>query len=136
MAAAKGHWLIKSEPSSYSYDQLVSDRKTAWTGVRNFTARNNLRSMKAGDLCLYYHSSEGKSVVGIARVVREGYADPTIEDDREEWTAVDLEPVKALANPVTLDAMRAHKLLGKMVLFKQGRLSVVPVTKEEFDTGL
>jgi predicted RNA-binding protein with PUA-like domain len=132
--SAVGHWLIKSEPSAYSYDQLVADGKTAWTGVRNFTARNNLRGMKVGDLCLYYHSNEGKAVVGVARVVKEGYPDPTVDDAREDWTAVDLAPVKPLAHPVTLDAMREHKLLGKMVLFKQGRLSVVPVTKEEFDT--
>ena len=128
---ARSHWLIKSEPSAYSFQQLVADGKTAWTGVRNYTARNNLRAMKKGDLCLYYHSNEGKEVVGVARVVREGYADPTSED--EEWTAVDVEPVRALARPVPLDAMRTHGVLGKMMIFKQGRLSVVPVTKDEFD---
>jgi predicted RNA-binding protein with PUA-like domain len=131
--AVAGHWLIKSEPSAYSYERLVADGHTAWTGVRNFTARNNLRAMKVGDSCLFYHSNEGKAVVGIARVVKEGYADPTAAGEGD-WTAVDVAPVKALATPVTLDAMRAHELLGKMVLFKQGRLSVVPVTKEEFDT--
>jgi len=129
------HWLIKSEPSAYSYDQLVADTKTAWTGVRNFTARNNLRAMKVGDLCLFYHSNEGKAVVGVARVVQDGYPDPTAAGEGD-WTAVDVAPKKKLAQPVTLDAMRAHKLLGKMVLFKQGRLSVVPVTKEEFDAVL
>lgn len=132
MATAKGHWLVKSEPSAYSFEQLVADGKTAWTGVRNFTARNNLRAMKKGDLVLYYHSNEGKAVVGIARVAREGYADPTAKEG--DWTAVDVEPVKALARPVELGEMREHKVLGKMMLFRQGRLSVIPVTKEEFDT--
>ncbi len=131
---AKGHWLIKSEPSAYSYEQLVADGETAWTGVRNFTARNNLRAMKKGDLCLYYHSNEGKAVVGVARVLREGYEDPTAKG--EDWTAVDVEPVKALARPVPLAEMRDHPLLGKMMMFRQGRLSVVPVTKEEFDAVL
>jgi predicted RNA-binding protein with PUA-like domain len=102
--------------------------------VRNFTARNNLRAMKKGDLVLYYHSNEGKAVVGIARVAREGYADPTAEDG--DWTAVDVEPVKPLARPVELGEMREHKLLGKMMLFRQGRLSVVPVTKDEYDAVL
>jgi predicted RNA-binding protein with PUA-like domain len=132
---AKSHWLIKSEPSAYSFEQLVADGKTAWTGVRNFTARNNLRAMRAGDPCLYYHSNEGKAVVGVARVVREGYEDPTSEEGGD-WTAVDVEPVKALARPVTLAEMREHPVLGKMMLFRQGRLSVVPVTKDEFDTVL
>jgi predicted RNA-binding protein with PUA-like domain len=130
---AKAHWLIKSEPSAYSFEQLLADGKTAWTGVRNFTARNNLRAMKKGDLCLYYHSTEGKAVVGVARVAREGYQDPTTEDD---FTAVDVEPVKALARPVTLAEMREDRLLGKMMIFRQGRLSVVPVTKDEFDAVL
>jgi len=130
----RSHWLIKSEPSAYAFEQLVADGKTAWTGVRNYTARNNLRAMKKGDLCLYYHSNEGKAVVGVARVVREAYPDPTSED--EDWSAVDVEPVRALARPVPLDAMREHRVLGKMMMFRQGRLSVVPVTKEEFDAVL
>lgn len=125
-------WLIKSEPTSYSYEQLVKDKSTAWTGVRNFTARNNLRGMKKGDECLFYHSNEGKSVVGIARVVREGYPDPT-QEEGEDWTAVDVAPVRALARPVTLDEMKADKRLVKMVIFKQSRLSVVPVTPEELE---
>jgi predicted RNA-binding protein with PUA-like domain len=129
--AAKGHWLVKSEPGAYSFEQLVADGQTAWTGVRNFAARNNLRAMKKGDLCLFYHSGEGKAVVGVARVVREGYQDPTTKDD---WTAVDVAPVKALARPVTLAEMRDHERLGKMEMFRQGRLSVVPVTKDEFET--
>jgi predicted RNA-binding protein with PUA-like domain len=131
---AQAHWLIKSEPTAYSFDQLVADKGTAWTGVRNFAARNSLRAMKKGDLCLFYHSSEGKAVVGVARVVREAYADPTQDPEGEDWSAVDLEPVRALKNPVTLDEMRAHAVLGKMVIFRQTRLSVVAVTKEEFDT--
>jgi predicted RNA-binding protein with PUA-like domain len=130
---ARAHYLIKSEPSAYSYRQLVADGKTAWTGVRNFEARNTLRAMKVGDLCLYYHSNEGKEVVGVARVVREGYPDPTTQDD---WTAVDVEPVQELKRPVTLAEMRDHPLLGKMMIFRRSRLSVVPVTKEEFDAVL
>jgi predicted RNA-binding protein with PUA-like domain len=130
---AAGHWLIKSEPTAYSYDQLVTDGRTAWTGVRNFAARNTLRAMRKGDLVLFYHSSEGKAVVGVARVVREGYADPTQDPEGEDWTAVDIEPVRPLKVPVTLDEMRVHPVLGKMVIFRQTRLSVVPVTREEFD---
>ncbi|HEY6461311.1 MAG TPA: EVE domain-containing protein, partial [Polyangiaceae bacterium] len=109
-------WLIKSEPSAYSYEQLVADGRTAWTGVRNFTARNNLRAMKKNDVCLYYHSNEGKAVVGTARVAKEGYPDPT-QESGEDWTAVDIVPGKSLPRPVTLDEMRSHPLLGKMVLF-------------------
>jgi predicted RNA-binding protein with PUA-like domain len=126
----KQHFLIKSEPYKYSFSDLERDGKTTWDGVRNFEARNNLRAMKKGDLCLFYHSNEGKAVVGIARVAREGYPDPTSEDD---WTAVDIEPVKALARPIALDEMRAHRVLRRMTIFRKQRLSVVPVTKEEFD---
>jgi predicted RNA-binding protein with PUA-like domain len=129
------HWLLKSEPSVYPFDQLVAEGRTAWTGVRNFSARIHLRAMKKGDHCLYYHSNEGKEVVGVARVVREGYPDPTQNDD-EDWTAVDIEPVLSLARPVTLAEMRAHPRLGKMMIFRQGRLSVVPVTGDEYDTVL
>ncbi|HEY8089886.1 MAG TPA: EVE domain-containing protein [Polyangiaceae bacterium] len=126
-------WLIKSEPSAYSFEHLVKDGSTAWTGVRNFTARNNLRAMKSGDVCLFYHSNEGKAVVGTAKVVREAYRDPT-QDEGEDFSAVDVAPGKAFARPVTLDEMRAHPLLGKMVIFKQSRLSVVPVTDQELAT--
>ncbi len=132
-AAARGHWLVKSEPYEYSFDQLVADRRTAWTGVRNFEARNNLRAMKKGDLCLFYHSNEGKAVVGIAKVAREAYQDPTTKDD---WSSVDVEPVKALKHPVTLDAMRADRTCSKMMLFRRSRLSVVPVTPQEFEAVL
>jgi predicted RNA-binding protein with PUA-like domain len=128
-------WLIKSEPDAYSFEQLVADGRTAWTGVRNFTARNNLRAMKVGDQCLFYHSNVGKAVVGVAKVIREAYPDPT-QDGREDWSAVDVEPVRALARPVPLDEMRVHPLLGKMTMFKQSRLSVVPVTKDELKTVL
>jgi predicted RNA-binding protein with PUA-like domain len=133
MAVPRGHWLVKSEPSEYSFDQLVKDGRTSWTGVRNFEARNNLRAMKKGDLLLFYHSNEGKAVVGIAKVAREGYQDPTTKDD---WSAVDVEPVKALKGPVTLDAMRADRTCSKMMLFRRGRLSVVPVTPQEFEAVL
>jgi predicted RNA-binding protein with PUA-like domain len=128
--ARPSYWLIKSEPSAYSFARLVADGKTAWTGVRNYEARNNLRAMKVGDQCLYYHSNEGKEVVGIASVVREGYQDPTTTDD---WTAVDVAPVRTLPRPVPLDELRTHPLLGKMMLFRRSRLSVVPVTKDEFE---
>ena len=126
---ARGHWLIKSEPSAYSFEQLVADGRTRWEGVRNFEARNNLRAMKKGDVCLYYHSNEGKAVVGLARVVREAYPDPTTTED---FSAVDVEAVRALARPVLLDEMRSHRVLGKMMIFRRPRLSVVPVTDEEF----
>ena len=133
MATARGHWLVKSEPSAYSYDQLVADGRTAWTGVRNFEARNNLRAMKKGDLLLFYHSNEGKAVVGVAKVVREAYQDATTKDD---WSAVDVEPVKALKRPVTLDEMRSDRTCSKMMLFRRTRLSVVPVTTAEFEAVL
>jgi predicted RNA-binding protein with PUA-like domain len=127
------YWLIKSEPDKYPFEQLVNDKKTAWDGVRNFTARNNLRAMKEGDLVLFYHSNEGKAVVGVARVVREHYPDPTTDGD---FSAVDFAPVKALAAPVTLEQMRAMPKLAHLKILKQGRLSVAPVTPVEFDTVL
>jgi len=126
----RGYFLVKSEPLKYSFDQFVRDGHTAWDGVRNFEARNNLRAMKVGDQCLFYHSNEGKAVVGIARVEREAYPDPTTTED---WSAVDLEPVRPLPRPVTLDELRDHKVCSKMMVFRRPRLSVVPVTKEEFD---
>jgi predicted RNA-binding protein with PUA-like domain len=125
------HWLIKSEPGVYPYEQLEKDGETAWEGVRNFGARNNLRAMKRGDLCLYYHSGEGKEVVGIARVVREAYPDATAKG--EDWSAVDVAPVKSLAKPVGLSVIKGDKALAKMALVRQGRLSVSPVEKAEFD---
>ncbi len=127
------YWLIKSEPAKYPFDKLVADRKTTWDGVRNFEARNNLRAMKKGELALYYHSNEGKQIVGIARVLRPAYQDPTTEGD---WSAVDFEPVKPLQLPVTLAAIRLTPRLKSMALLKKGRLSVAPVTKAEFDVIL
>jgi predicted RNA-binding protein with PUA-like domain len=130
MPEARGHWLIKSEPSKYSFEQLVADGRTTWDGVRNFEARNSLRAMKKGEASLYYHSSQGKAIVGVARVAREAYPDPTTEED---WSVVDFEPVRSLVRPVTLDELRSHRVLGKMVIFRRPRLSVLPVTKEEFE---
>ncbi|MCC6712154.1 MAG: EVE domain-containing protein [Candidatus Dadabacteria bacterium] len=129
-----GYWLVKSEPSAYSWDDLVRDGRTDWTGVRNYQARNNLKSMKKGDLLLYYHSNVGLAVVGTARVVKESYQDPTTDDDR--WVAVDIEPVKPLKNPVTLADIKKEKKLQDIALVRQGRLSVVPVTKDEYDAIL
>ena len=130
---AKAHWLIKSEPNTYSFDQLVADGHAVWDGVRNFEARNNLRAMKKGDLVLYYHSNEGKAVVGVARVSREAYADATGKNDgKGDWSVVEVEPVKPLARPVTLDELRSHELLAKMMIIRRPRISVVPVTNEEF----
>src|SRR6201996_7799740 len=103
---AKQHWLIKSEPSTYSFDQLVADGKTAWDGVRNFEARNNLRAMKVGDLILFYHSNEGKAVAGVARVKREAYPDPTASG--EDWSVVDIEPVIPFKAQVTLEVIRGE----------------------------
>jgi predicted RNA-binding protein with PUA-like domain len=131
---AKAHFLIKSEPTKYSFGQLVSDGHAVWDGIRSFEARNNLRAMKRGDLLLYYHSNEGKAVVGIARVTREAYPDPTAEG--EDWSVVEIEPVRPLARPVALDELRAHRVLAKMMMLRRPRLSVVPVTGEEFDAVL
>jgi predicted RNA-binding protein with PUA-like domain len=131
---AKAHFLIKSEPYKYSFEQLVADGRAVWDGIRSFEARNNLRAMKKGDLLLYYHSNEGKAVVGIARVSREAYPDPTAEG--EDWSVVEIEPVHPLARPVALDELRAHRVLAKMMMLRRPRLSVVPVTGEEFDAVL
>jgi len=125
------YWLIKSEPEAYSWAQFVKDGKTAWTGVRNFAARLNLRAMKSGDRVFFYHSGEEKSVVGLARVVKEFYSDPTA--DEGDWSAVDLASEKALLKPVTLATIKADKILGEMKLVKQSRLSVSPVTREQFE---
>jgi predicted RNA-binding protein with PUA-like domain len=124
------HWLVKSEPFKYSFDRLVEEKKTTWDGVRNFEARNNLRAMKRGDLLLFYHSNEGKAVVGVAKVAREAYPDETAEEG--DWSVVDVSPVKPLAVPVSLEAIRAEKALAEMQLLRRSRLSVVPVTPEEF----
>jgi predicted RNA-binding protein with PUA-like domain len=131
---AKAHFLIKSEPSKYSFDQLVADVHAVWDGIRSFEARNNMRAMKKGDQLLFYHSNEGKAVVGVARVSREAYPDPAAEG--EDWSVVEVEPVRPLARPVALDELRAHRVLAKMMMLKRPRLSVVPVTPEEFDAVL
>jgi predicted RNA-binding protein with PUA-like domain len=125
------YWIVKSEPEAYSWSQLVKDGVTAWTGVRNFAARNHLRAMKSGDRVFFYHSGEEKSAIGLARVVKEFYPDPTAAEG--DWSCVDLAPEKALAKPVTLAAIKADKILKEMVLAKQSRLSVSPVTKAQFD---
>jgi len=127
-------WLVKSEPSAYSWDDLVRDGRTDWTGVRNYQARNNLKSMKKGDLVLYYHSNEGLAIVGVAKVVKEAYQDPTTDDER--WIAVDIAPVKPLKTPVALADIKKEKSLQNIALLKQGRLSVVPITKDEYDAIL
>jgi len=124
------YWLVKSESEAYSWFDLLKDGRTAWTGVRNFAARNHLRAMKTGDVVCFYHSGEEKSVVGLARVTQEAYPDPTA--DEGNWSAVDLAPVKALTKPVTLAQIKADKILKEMVLVKQSRLSVMPVTHEQF----
>jgi predicted RNA-binding protein with PUA-like domain len=128
------YWLIKSEPSAYSWNELLKDKKTAWTGVRNYAARNNLRAMKKGDFCLFYHSNEGLCIVGIAKVVKEAYQDPTTEDTN--WVCVDVAPYKSLKKQVTLAQLKADPLLKNMQFVRIGRLSVSVVRPEEFDKVL
>ncbi len=123
-------WLVKQEPEAYEWSDLVREGGTAWTGVRSFPARKHLRAMKAGDLALFYHSGGAKSIVGLARITKEAYPDPAAGD--EDWSAVDLAPVKSLTKPVTLSQIKADKILKDMVLVKQSRLSVMPVTGEQF----
>jgi predicted RNA-binding protein with PUA-like domain len=124
------YWLVKQEPEAYSWTNFVADGRTAWTGVRNFAARNNLRAMRKGDLVFFYHSVTGKHVVGIARVEKEAYADPTAEEG--DWSCVDLTPVKALVKPVALEGIRADGVLKQMKFVRQSRLSVSAVTAEQF----
>lgn len=124
------YWLAKSEPSVYSWDQLVKDKQTVWDGVRNYAARLHLRTMKKGDEVLFYHSNEGTAIVGIAKVAKEAYQDPTTTDDA--WVAVDLKAHKKLKTPVTLAQVKADKRLANMALVRLGRLSVQPVTDEEW----
>ena len=125
------HWLVKSEPFKYSWEQFNKDGRTFWDGVRNYQARNNLKAMKEGDLVLFYHSNEGKHVVGVAKVVREFYQDPTTADPN--WVVVDLAPVEALKNPVSLVQIKAEESLKDISLVRQGRLSVMPLKATEFD---
>ena len=122
-------WLVKQEPEAYGWKAFVADGKTAWTGVRNFQARNNLRAMKKDDLVLYYHSVTGKEIVGIAKVVREAYPDPTAEDG--DWSCVDLAPVEPLRTPVPLDQLKTDSLTKDMALIRQSRLSVTPLTGDQ-----
>ncbi|MFY7839426.1 MAG: EVE domain-containing protein [Lacibacter sp.] len=124
------HWLIKSEPFKYSWDQFVKDKQTFWDGVRNYAARNNLRDMKKGDEVFFYHSNEGLEIVGIAKVVKESYQDPTTDEDA--WVVVDFKPVRKLKKPVTLAQMKADPRLANMDLLRLGRLSVGKVTDEEW----
>jgi len=125
------HWLVKSEPFKYSWEKFNQDGRTFWDGVRNYQARNNLKAMQEGDLVLFYHSNEGKNVVGIAKVVREFYQDPTTDD--ANWVVVDLSPVESLKNPVSLEQIKAEPSLTDISLVRQGRLSVMPLKAEEFD---
>lgn len=124
------HWLVKSEPDVYSWQKFVKEGRAVWDGVRNYQARNNLRAMKAGDRALFYHSNVGQEVVGVAKVVKESYPDPTTNDPR--WVAVDLAPVKALARPIKLSEIKSNPALRNMALIRQGRLSVMPVSPQEF----
>lgn len=127
----RSHWLVKSEPDKYAWEELVADGSTYWDGVRNAQARNNLQAMGKGDLVLYYHSNVGKEVVGVARVTRAAYPDPTTDDER--WVVVDLAPLKALVSPVTLADIKADAKLDGIALVKQSRLSVMPIEKAHFE---
>jgi len=125
------HWLVKSEPHKYSWDKLVEQGSTYWDGVRNYQARNNLKEMQLGDLVLFYHSNDGKEIVGLAKVIKTFYQDPTTEDPN--WVVVDLAPVHPLRHPVSLETIKADSQLQEIALVRQGRLSVMPLKKEEFD---
>ena len=124
------YWLVKSEPFEYSYDDLVKEGKTMWDGIRNYAARKHLRGMKEGDLVFFYHSRKGLEIVGICRVVKEFYPDPTAE--KGDWSVVDVEPVKRLVKPVSLKTIKATPELLEMPLVRIGRLSVMPLTEQEF----
>src|SRR6185437_5769474 len=128
------YWLVKSEPSVYSFEQLLKDKNTIWEGVRNFAARNNLKAMKKNDKVLFYHSNEGKDVVGIAKVAKEYYQDPTTDDTN--WVVVDLAPVEKLKKTVTLEAMKKEPSLKEMQLIRIGRLSVCALTEKEYNKVL
>jgi len=125
------YWLVKSEPFKYSWQNFLEDGSTYWDGVRNYQARNNLMKMKKGDLVLFYHSNKGLEVIGISRVLKEHYQDPTTNDDR--WVVVDLEPVESLKKPVSLKEIKSDKRLKDTALIKQSRLSIMPLTKKQFD---
>lgn len=125
------YWLVKSEPHKYAWEKFLKDKSTFWDGVRNYQARNNLRSMKLGDQVLFYHSNEGLCVVGIAEVIKEFYQDPTTDD--KNWCVVDLAPVLSLKRPVTLAEIKSDSVLENISLIRQSRLSVMPVTTDEFN---
>ena len=125
------HWLVKSEPSAYSWADLIREKQTAWTGVRNFQARNNLRAMKKGDLVLFYQSVTDPSVRGITKVVKEAYPDPTAKEG--DWSCVDLAAVKPLPSPVALQEIKGEKSLAEISLIKQSRLSVMPIAPKEYE---
>jgi predicted RNA-binding protein with PUA-like domain len=125
------YWLVKSEPAKYSWKQFEKDKQTFWDGVRNYAARNHLKSMKKGDEVLFYHSNEGLEIVGIAKVAKEAYQDPTTDD--EAWVVVDLKPYKRIKEPVSLEKIKADKRLSNMALVRLGRLSVQPVTENEWN---
>jgi predicted RNA-binding protein with PUA-like domain len=126
----RNFWLVKQEPSSYSWSDFVAEGETSWTGVRNYAARNNLRKMRSGDEVLFYHSGDDKAVVGIARVTRNAYRDPTAKED--EWSAVDLAPIKPLRRPVTLRQIKDNPRLKGIALVRQSRLSVMPLDERAF----
>jgi predicted RNA-binding protein with PUA-like domain len=130
----KNYWLVKQEPEDYAWSMLVKDRRTVWTGVRNFQARNFLRAMKKGDVVLYYHSGSEKQVVGLARVEREAYADPMA--DEGDWSCVELAPVKPLKQPVSLGAIKSDQAFTEFLLVRNSRLSVMPLTRKEFERVL
>jgi predicted RNA-binding protein with PUA-like domain len=125
------YWLVKSEPFKYSWDQFLKDKVTFWDGVRNYQARNNLKDMRTGDLCMFYHSNEGKEIVGIAEVVKQAYQDPTTEDPR--WVVVDFKPNQTLKSPVGLDKIRQDAVLQNIGLIRQTQLSVMPLNPDEFN---
>ena len=129
--AKNSYWMVKQEPETYSWTDFVNDGRTDWSGVRNYQARNNLREMKNGDRVLFYHSGKDKAVVGLAEVVKNAYKDPTADDP--QWVAVDLKPIKPFATPVLLAAIRYDKRLSQLPLIRQSQLSVMPLTKDEFD---
>ena len=131
MRMAKQYWLVKQEPEAYSWADFVKDGRTAWTGVRNFQARNNLRAMKKGDPVFYYHSVTDKQVMGVAQVEKEAYPDPTAKEG--DWVCVDLVPQKPLKAPVTLEQIKGDKMLKNILLVRQSRLSVMPLSKDEFE---
>jgi predicted RNA-binding protein with PUA-like domain len=125
------YWLVKSEPTTYAYERLEKDKSTIWDGVRNYAARNNLRAMKKGDLALFYHSNEGKEIVGIAKILKESFPDPSAKEG--DWAAVEIGLYKKLKKPIALEYIKSDKILKNMELVRLSRLSVCPVRKEEFD---